>query len=307
MTWAGDSWSPEGLDEEGIRSTLRSQIGEFNSKISSKPISEEFVPALTTPKPPVKTAFNSGPAVKTAAGSGLAGQTPAGTADCPPHTNYDNNHNNQPGFNMPCDDPQHWTFPLGHALTAAEQATNTNLLTARTKAKQAAAKAAKANPPPNPPPPQVRPGDAPSDSVDPDGVDQPKPAGPPQPLGKLNLLFDLPSHCPQAAAQTGEIGLRPLWQRPTCFRGGHNIKDNVVATRGTKDKATIQVTPDQAAKIRTFLDNASKNAPNYNLYHSNCAQFCERALQAGGVKNVPNDLTPHGLVEDLKGTPHWTD
>ncbi len=77
--------------------------------------------------------------------------------------------------------------------------------------------------------------------------------------------------------------------------------------REVKDKATIQVTPDQAGKIQTFLDNAAKNPPNYNLYHSNCAQFCERALQAGGVKNVPNDMTPHGLVEDLKSTPHWTD
>jgi RHS repeat-associated protein len=77
--------------------------------------------------------------------------------------------------------------------------------------------------------------------------------------------------------------------------------------REVKDKATIQVTPDQAAKIQTFLDNSAKNPPNYNLYHSNCAQFCERALQAGGVKNVPNDMTPHGLVEDLKSTPHWTD
>jgi RHS repeat-associated protein len=77
--------------------------------------------------------------------------------------------------------------------------------------------------------------------------------------------------------------------------------------REVKDKATIQVTPEQAGKIQTFLDNAAKNPPNYNLYHSNCAQFCERALQAGGVKNVPNDMTPHGLVEDLKSTPHWTD
>jgi RHS repeat-associated protein len=77
--------------------------------------------------------------------------------------------------------------------------------------------------------------------------------------------------------------------------------------REVKDKATIQVTPEQAAKIQTFLNNAAKNPPNYNLYHSNCAQFCERALQAGGVKNVPNDMTPHGMVEDLKSTPHWTD
>jgi hypothetical protein len=77
--------------------------------------------------------------------------------------------------------------------------------------------------------------------------------------------------------------------------------------REVKDKATIQVTPEQAAKMQTFLNDAAKNAPNYNLYHSSCVQFCERTLQAGGVKNVPNDMTPHGLVEDLKGTPHWTD
>jgi len=77
--------------------------------------------------------------------------------------------------------------------------------------------------------------------------------------------------------------------------------------REVKDKAVIQVTPEQAAKIQTFLNNAKQNPPNYNLYHSNCAQFCERALNAGGVKNVPNDATPHGLVEDLKGSPSMMD
>jgi hypothetical protein len=65
----------------------------------------------------------------------------------------------------------------------------------------------------------------------------------------------------------------------------------------------IPVSPEQAAKIQKFLDNAKQNPPNYNLYHSNCAQFCESALKAGGVKNVPNDVTPHGLVQDLKGSP----
>lgn len=78
-------------------------------------------------------------------------------------------------------------------------------------------------------------------------------------------------------------------------------------SRKVKDQATIQVTPDQAAKVQTFLDNASKNAPNYNLYHSNCAQFCERALQAGGVKNVPSDLTPKGLVNDLNHAASFLD
>jgi hypothetical protein len=77
--------------------------------------------------------------------------------------------------------------------------------------------------------------------------------------------------------------------------------------REVKDKATIQVTPDQAGKIQTFLDKAAKNSPNYNLYHSNCAQFCESALKAGGVKNVPNDITPRGLVHDLNGSPSMMD
>jgi hypothetical protein len=77
--------------------------------------------------------------------------------------------------------------------------------------------------------------------------------------------------------------------------------------RERKDEAVIQVTTEQAGKIQSFLDNAKQNPPDYNLYHSNCAQFCERALQAGGVKGVPNDRTPHGLVEDLKGSPSLVD
>jgi RHS repeat-associated protein len=77
--------------------------------------------------------------------------------------------------------------------------------------------------------------------------------------------------------------------------------------REVKDKAVIQVTPEQAAKIQKFLDNSKQNPPNYNLYRSNCAQFCESALRAGGVKNVPNDVLPHRLVEDLKGSPSIVD
>ena len=76
----------------------------------------------------------------------------------------------------------------------------------------------------------------------------------------------------------------------------------VDSNRTVKDNAVIRVTPEQAAKIQKFLDNAKTSPPNYNLYHSNCAQFCESALKAGGVKNVPNDVTPRGLVKDLNGS-----
>ncbi|MGA9132308.1 MAG: hypothetical protein WB384_09920 [Candidatus Sulfotelmatobacter sp.] len=72
--------------------------------------------------------------------------------------------------------------------------------------------------------------------------------------------------------------------------------------REVKDKAVIPVTKDQADKIQTFLDKATKSPPDYNLYHSNCAQFCESALRAGGVQNVPNDVLPAHLVQDLKGS-----
>ena len=72
--------------------------------------------------------------------------------------------------------------------------------------------------------------------------------------------------------------------------------------RTVLDKAVIPVSSDQASKIQTFLNNAQKSPPNYNLYHSNCAQFCESALKAGGVKNVPNDVLPRNLVHDLNGS-----
>ncbi|MGH2509588.1 MAG: RHS repeat domain-containing protein, partial [Ktedonobacteraceae bacterium] len=77
--------------------------------------------------------------------------------------------------------------------------------------------------------------------------------------------------------------------------------------REVLDKAVIRINSDTATKIQKFLDNAEHSPPDYNLYHSNCAQFCEAALRAGGMKNVPNDLTPKGLVSDLNGSPNIID
>lgn len=64
-------------------------------------------------------------------------------------------------------------------------------------------------------------------------------------------------------------------------------------------KVTIHITHAQAGRIQTFLNRASKSPPNYNLYHSNCAEFCEAGLRAGGLK-APNDVKPGSLIDDLR-------
>ncbi len=73
----------------------------------------------------------------------------------------------------------------------------------------------------------------------------------------------------------------------------------VAANRKVLAKVTIRITRDQARHIQVFLDKAAKSPPNYNLYHSNCAEFCEAAMRAGGLK-APSDMTPGGLLNDLK-------
>lgn len=79
---------------------------------------------------------------------------------------------------------------------------------------------------------------------------------------------------------------------------GHVEVDNSKAT----DKVTLYVTKDQADHMQSFINDASKQQQSYDFLYSNCATFVESTLGAGGVK-APNDMTPHGLVEDLKKLP----
>jgi hypothetical protein len=76
---------------------------------------------------------------------------------------------------------------------------------------------------------------------------------------------------------------------------GHVAEDN----RKPEAQAKIQVTPEQADKMRAYVQQAEKGKQDYDPGFRNCTHFVEEVLRSGGVK-APYDLTPGGLVEDLQ-------
>jgi RHS repeat-associated protein len=69
--------------------------------------------------------------------------------------------------------------------------------------------------------------------------------------------------------------------------------------RKIEDTAVLHVTPDQAKAMQGTIDQSIKNLHTYDPGFGNCANFVENVLRSGGVK-APYDMTPGGLVEDLK-------
>lgn len=69
--------------------------------------------------------------------------------------------------------------------------------------------------------------------------------------------------------------------------------------RKIEDTAVLHVTPDQAKAMQTTIDQSVKSLHTYDPEFGNCATFVENVLKSGGVK-APSDMTPGGLVEDLK-------
>lgn len=62
--------------------------------------------------------------------------------------------------------------------------------------------------------------------------------------------------------------------------------------------ATLHVTPQQAAAMLAAIGRSGAHQ-TYDPAYRNCASFVEEVLRSGGVK-APNDITPGGLVGDLK-------
>jgi RHS repeat-associated protein len=73
----------------------------------------------------------------------------------------------------------------------------------------------------------------------------------------------------------------------------------VEADQKVKNSATINVTPKQAAAMRAFINDAAAHPQRYDAVFHNCAQFTQQVLRAGGVI-LPRDLTPGGVVDDLR-------
>jgi hypothetical protein len=69
--------------------------------------------------------------------------------------------------------------------------------------------------------------------------------------------------------------------------------------------ATLQVTIDQAQAMQATVTQAEAHPQQYDPAFHNCASFVEDVLRSGGI-NVPEDMTPGGLVTDLKHqNPQW--
>jgi hypothetical protein len=77
----------------------------------------------------------------------------------------------------------------------------------------------------------------------------------------------------------------------------------LAANRKIEDTAVLHVTPDQAKAMQGFIDQSIKNLHTYDPGFGNCANFVEDVLRSGGVR-APYDLTPGGLVGDLKQNPN---
>jgi RHS repeat-associated protein len=70
-------------------------------------------------------------------------------------------------------------------------------------------------------------------------------------------------------------------------------------SRTIEDTAVLHVTPDQAKAMQGTIDKSILTLHTYDPGFGNCATFVESVLRSGGAK-APNDMTPGGLVEDLK-------
>lgn len=73
--------------------------------------------------------------------------------------------------------------------------------------------------------------------------------------------------------------------------------ESLASNRAIKAKATIHVTPQQAAAMQAAIKGMAGHQM-YDPAYRNCASFVEEVLRSGGVK-APNDITPGGLVGDL--------
>jgi hypothetical protein len=66
-----------------------------------------------------------------------------------------------------------------------------------------------------------------------------------------------------------------------------------------RDTVVLLVTPEQAKAMQATIDQARGNLKSYDPGFGNCANFVEDVLRSGGIR-APNDVTPGGLVDDLK-------
>ncbi len=73
--------------------------------------------------------------------------------------------------------------------------------------------------------------------------------------------------------------------------------------RVVTDEVVLHVTPDQANAMQGTIDQSTKTLHTYDPGFGNCANFVEDVLRSGGVR-APYDMTPGGLVEDLKQNPN---
>jgi len=72
--------------------------------------------------------------------------------------------------------------------------------------------------------------------------------------------------------------------------------------RSPSDVVKIEVSPDQAKKAVMEIEKMTKDPGDYNLYTNDCAHHVERALNAAGVKDVPDTMWPNDLFDSLKAS-----
>jgi RHS repeat-associated protein len=109
----------------------------------------------------------------------------------------------------------------------------------------------------------------------------------------MGLEPDSKAEAAKAFAQEATDGIpRPV--------PGHVEADHAKGT----DSVTLRVTMQQASQMQAFISQASQQPQAYDFYYRNCATFVEQTLRSGGMVGIPNDMTPGGLMGDLKKLPH---
>lgn len=81
-----------------------------------------------------------------------------------------------------------------------------------------------------------------------------------------------------------------------------NLEDDIDA-EGELYSETVEIPEEKidVGKIRQWWESIKKQKADYHLLFANCAQMVERALIEGGLKGFGGNLSPFGVLNNVKG------
>jgi hypothetical protein len=120
------------------------------------------------------------------------------------------------------------------------------------------------------------------------------------------LRFCRREHAQQSTDFVGLVtsGFYPTIHEP-CLLFGCSVVGKVLDDPSDHPGVTpwsihIHTTSKQDLAMQMVIDQRWNDPGSYKLYGRNCSRFVEDVLKAGGVKNVPDDVRPLLLFNDLR-------